>query len=185
MFADARAWMPSDLTRGRAELLSLNARAAFAWNLGNKSEAMKVYASGIHRVKATDRLGQLHFWRNYSVLAAEAGDVETSEFAYSKCKELSKPQIDKYSQVTFILAQAGRLAIIGNFEESVERLSKSIQQCIEWEWILPRIYSEEALAEVLARAGDTQAAATFGQSLSRRDASNKCIQPHGCWPVAD
>jgi len=153
---EAAAWvdyLQKERNADTKSLLFCNAKAAYLWNMHRLDEAVAQMGQAIRRIPSADRATRLHFWTNYSVLCAEAANIELGEEALAQARALANPNIDVPQILTLDLAQATRLISLNRPDEAVTMLQEELEQVNERHFELADWYANEALAEALAAGG--------------------------------
>ncbi len=154
---EAAAWIDHLQSRLHADTKSLffiNAKAAYHWNMNRHEEAIAQMNQGIKRLPSTDRATRLHFWVNYSVLCAEARQLDQADEALEEARKLVIDQFDRWRILTMKYAEAILHMHRRNCDESI-RMFESLAAANQEHYSLPGIwYANEGLSDALMSRGD-------------------------------
>jgi hypothetical protein len=115
-------------------------------------------ADAVKSASSRDRKQQVHFWSNYNMLAAHTDEIELSEEADQRCREIAIPAIDLFSLESTRSAGALRLIARKQYSEALSELTEGSQARAGSKWRLCKVYCQEVSAVAYSGLGDMVAA---------------------------
>jgi hypothetical protein len=165
---EAAYWLGKVRTGKNASsnLMIQTSRASFLWNDGHGDLALDTMNDARAYLPGADQASIARFWVNYSLLSAEVGGSDISE----RGTELTRPASPTVQSILEV-ARATQLASKGKLYDSIDILGQTLQTTLTLRHRMDAIYVEEALAEVLARAGrSSEAKNTWLSAQAKRSA---------------
>lgn len=140
------------------DLLYRNARVCGYWDCNDLQNALTEAHAGFRDAESADAATQVHYWANFALLNAEAGDriavAESVDIARSLMQRQWAPNADMVCQMAeaTIATKFDELDLAADLYDSIQKTARRREYAIA-EW-----YALEGLSEVRARRGDGKAA---------------------------
>ncbi|MBL8060714.1 MAG: hypothetical protein JNK63_08385 [Chthonomonas sp.] len=155
----ATEWLSILSSSDRADsmrLLVLNAKATFFWNNGGLSEGLATMRSAEAHLRKATRVDRIHFLANYSVLLAEANELDGSQEVIDRARSEGHPAIDLAAFFVLQMAEAESLIRSREAVRAQELLRSALINAKATQHTVAQWYLREALSEAISQQDPIQ-----------------------------